>query len=138
MKALALGFLLLSSLALSAQEQRSEMNGTWCLVEVLEAWSIDEPITDEELVEFNLEIANSRFYINKDNLFIAVSEGSTVEEAIEEAMTILASDEQNVFHLSNESLDMNLKMEVIKISKTEFVFKLYDDSFGIVFSCRKC
>jgi hypothetical protein len=138
MKAWVLGFLLLSSLTLSAQVDRSQLNGTWCLIEVLDAWSIDEPITKEELVEFNLDIANTRFYINKDNLFIAVSEGSTVEEAIDDAMIMVAGNESNVFNLSNESLEMNFKMEVIKNLKTEFIFKLYDDSFGMILSCRRC
>lgn len=138
MKAFVIVLLLSTCFTISAQIDRSQLIGDWCVIEVLDLWSIEVDITQEDIDDVNFDFVNSRFYINAESYLIFIEEGSGLDESIDGAMIIGANIKPNVFLIEDNASNSDLKFEVIKVSSNELIFKLYDEELSLTFSCRKC
>jgi hypothetical protein len=132
-------FLFIASIATSyTQIDINALYGNWCVYKVLNAPDIEEVIPVDELNEMAQDLAEVIFHFSKDNKFAVIEPGMTILEALEGALTFTYVKGDQVLEMEDEYTGDLIIIELVKITKTEMVFRSYESGIGFELYFKKC
>jgi hypothetical protein len=78
------------------------------------------------------------FHFTKDNRFTVIEEDMTLEEALKDALTFVHVKEEQILEMEDPETGELILFQLVKVSKTELVFRVYESVFGFEMTFVRC
>jgi len=125
-------------LGLNAQIDIKLLYGNWCVVEVLNAADAEEEIPQDELNEMRLDMSEVIFCFTSDQKFTVIEPGMTLNEALEEALVFVYDKTSQTLEMEDTFTGEMILIELVKVTKSELVFRSYNSVFGFEMYFKRC
>jgi hypothetical protein len=78
------------------------------------------------------------FHFTKDNRFTVIEEDMTLEDALKDALTFVHVKEEQILEMEDPETGELILFQLVKVSKTELVFRVYESVFGFEMTFVRC
>lgn len=123
---------------LGAQIDINKLQGLWCVTQITNAPDVEEPISEDELLELYADLETVIFCFAGENKFTMIDEDMTFDEAWEEALAYTYSKEAQTIEMHDIETNDFIRFYLIKVTTDELVFRVYDQIFGFEMHLIRC
>lgn len=122
----------------SAQIDINALAGNWCINKIVNAQDAEEIIPDADIEEMMEDMVGVVFHFTSDQRFTVIEEDMTLSEALEDAMTFMYVKAEQILEMEDPETGELILFHLVKVSKTELVFRVYESVFGFEMTFVRC
>lgn len=126
------------ALQASAQIDITALPGNWCISKIVNTQDAEEQIPEVDLQEMIADMMGAVFHFTKDNRFTVIEEDMTLEDALKDALTFVHVKEEQILEMEDPETGELILFQLVKVSKTELVFRVYESVFGFEMTFVRC